>query len=97
MRLTQTEENHIHTHDDGAHGSWEELADATQHHNHTHRNVDEPTEQIVSKNALNLTFRPTITKRPIREQGTYKMFEKSILMGFLNDGFRLVSVDRRAS
>lgn len=41
--LTQTEDNHVDADDDGAHGRWEELADTAQHHNHTHRDVDEPT------------------------------------------------------
>jgi hypothetical protein len=40
-RLTQTEYNHVCANDDGAHGSREELADTSQHHDHTDRDVDE--------------------------------------------------------
>lgn len=45
---TDTESDHIDTHDDGAHGGWEELANPTQHHDHTDRDVDETAADMVS-------------------------------------------------
>ena len=59
---TDTEGDHIDTHDDGAHGGWEELANTTQHHDHTHRNVDETTEPRVS--GIASIFQPGTTMRP---------------------------------
>lgn len=45
---TDTEGDHIDTHDDGAHGGWEELANTTQHHDHTDGDVDETAVDMVS-------------------------------------------------
>lgn len=46
IELTQTKDNHVCADDDGAHGGREELADTTQHHDHTHRDVNEPARHI---------------------------------------------------
>lgn len=43
-QLTETEQNHIDTNNNGAHGPWEELADTAKHHNHAHGDVDKSTK-----------------------------------------------------
>lgn len=41
-QLTKTEDDHIGTDNNGAHGRREELANSTQYHDHTHGDVDKP-------------------------------------------------------
>ena len=40
--LTESEDNHISSYDDGAQGRREELGDSAQHHDHADGDVDDP-------------------------------------------------------
>jgi hypothetical protein len=68
---TKTEDDHIDAQDDRAPGCGEEVADTSQHHEHTHGDIDKTTAA-----GQHYTFRRTRT----RKATTYKMFVKSILM-----------------
>jgi hypothetical protein len=90
--LTQTEDNHVYADDDGAHRGWEELADTTKHHDHTHRDVDEPTGHIISLSSSSAHKQSGADSGCDSNGKTYKMLEKSILMifGFVSTRFQAI-------
>ena len=76
-QLTETKDHHVYTHDDRAHGSREELANTTKHHDHRHGDVDKPA---MDDSQLSVPTQPnqTAESTPYKRR-TYKMLEKSIL------------------
>ena len=79
-QLTETKDHHVYTHDDRAHGSREELANTTKHHDHRHGDVDKPAmhesaigSDITMPNQAGNDYVESING------ATYKMLEKSIL------------------
>lgn len=76
QKLTETENNDIGAHDDGAHGWREELGDTTQDHDHADGDVDNPASK---GQWICDAWCPAI-------RTTYKMLEKSILIGCSRQG-----------